>query len=204
MADLVPHTRRGGPQSDHCQEGITMFNPSRRLRVVLATLVTWTLLAIAPASADSTVTTQSVIAVSGVVTGNVQQVGFRAMIQKQAIQYNLAGTAENNPDKSVRFVLQGIKDRIDEALKAIRKGTKKSSDVNVTVSSSPIDPNMKTFTAVGWTSVSRHISHPYNLVFDLRDDDKEIGKDEAKAVWLGICQKTVKGEDIGKCDKADH
>jgi acylphosphatase len=67
----------------------------------------------------------------------------------------------------------------------------------------PVDPNLKTFTVVGWTSVSRHISHPYNLVFDLRDDNKDIGKDEAKGVWLDICQKTVKGEDIGKCDKDD-
>jgi acylphosphatase len=185
--------------------GISMHNnPLRKIWVCLAISMAWTLLVIWPASAESNVTTQNVVAVSGVVTGNVQQVGFRAMIQRQAIQYNLAGSAENNPDKSVRFVLQGIKDRIDEALQAIRKGTKKSSDVSVTVSSAPVDSNMKTFTVVGWTSVSRHISHPYNLVFDLRDDNKEVGKEEAKAVWLDICQKTVKGEDIGKCDKDNH
>ena len=181
-----------------------MHHPLRRFWGLLATLITWTLLVIAFASAESNLGSQSVIAVSGVVTGNVQQVGFRAMIQRQAIRYNLAGSAENNPDKSVRFVLQGNKDRIDQALKAIRKGTKKSSDVNVTVSAEATHPDLKTFTVVGWTSVSRHISHPYDLVFDLRDDDKEIGKDEAKAVWLDICQKTVKGEDIGKCDKDDH
>jgi hypothetical protein len=28
-----------------------------------------------------------------------------------------------------------------------------------------------------------------------------INKAGAKAVWLDICQKTVKGEDTGKCDK---
>jgi acylphosphatase len=181
-----------------------MHNPLHRIWVFLATSITWTLLVIAPALAESSVASQNAIAVSGVVTGNVQQVGFRAMIQKQAIQHNLAGSAENNPDKSVRFILQGIKDRIDQTLEAIRKGTKKSSDVNVAVSPVPVDPNLKTFTVVGWTSVSRHISHPYNLVFDLRDDNKDIGKDEAKGVWLDICQKTVKGEDIGKCDKDDH
>ncbi len=46
-------------------------------------------------------------AVSATVTGNDQQVGFRAMVMKQAIQYNLAGTAENEQDEVVRFTLQG-------------------------------------------------------------------------------------------------
>ena len=104
---------------------------------------------------------------------------------------------------TVRFVLQGEKDQVDDALKAIRKGTKKSSDVNVSVSPAQVDSNLKTFTAVGWTSVSRHISHPYNLVFDLRRDNTTINKDEAKAIWLDICRKTVQGEDTGKCDKND-
>jgi acylphosphatase len=180
-----------------------VLNPLRQ-RALSIVAISFTLVAVAYPLAQLNAKDQNVTAVSGIVTGDVQQVGFRAMLQRQAIQYNLAGSAENNPDKSVRFVLQGIKDRIDEALQAIRKGTKKSSDVSVTVSSAPVDSNMKTFTVVGWTSVSRHISHPYNLVFDLRDDNKEVGKEEAKAVWLDICQKTVKGEDIGKCDKDNH
>jgi acylphosphatase len=54
---------------------------------------------------------QNVSAVSGIVTGNVQEVGFRAMIQRRAIQYNLAGSVENENDKSVQFFLQGDKDR---------------------------------------------------------------------------------------------
>ena len=53
------------------------------------------------------------------------------MIQKLAIQYNLAGSAENNTDGSVQFTLQGDNDRIKQAVKAISKGTKKSSNVNV-------------------------------------------------------------------------
>jgi acylphosphatase len=35
------------------------------------------------------------------------------MIQKQAIEYNLAGSAENRDDESVRFILQGDQKRID-------------------------------------------------------------------------------------------
>jgi acylphosphatase len=144
---------------------------------------------------------QNKTAVSGKVTGNVQQVGFRAMIQKQAIEYNLAGSTENNSDKSVRFTLQGDSDRIKQALKAINKGTKKSSDVNVGTSPLSVDPNLKAFTVVGWTSVSRSITHPYDLVFPLRAPDTTIKKGDVKAIWLKICEAAVQGEDKGKCDK---
>jgi hypothetical protein len=41
-------------------------------------------------------------AVTATVIGEkVQKVGYRAMIQKQAIMYNLAGFARNNPDGTV-------------------------------------------------------------------------------------------------------
>jgi acylphosphatase len=159
------------------------------------------LVAIAPALAKSKVNDQSVTAVSGIVTGNVQEVGFRAMIQKQAIQYNLAGSAENDSDKSVRFTVQGNTDRVDQVLKAIRLGSKKSSDVKVSTSAATVDPNLKTFTVVGWTSVSRHITHPYDLVFKLRENDATIKKGAAKEVWIKICESTVQGDDAGKCDK---
>jgi acylphosphatase len=97
---------------------------------------------------------QNVVAVSGIATGNVQGVGFRAMIQKQAIQYNLAGSAENNKDKSVLFLLQGPQDRI----KAIRKGTKKSSNVKVTLSSAEVKSSLDSFTVFGWTSCQQNTS----------------------------------------------
>ena len=44
-------------------------------------------------------------AISGTVTGNDQHVGFRAMIMKQAIEYNLAGFAKNEADGIVHFTL---------------------------------------------------------------------------------------------------
>ena len=101
----------------------------------------------------------------------------------------------------MRFVLQGPKDRVDEALDTIREGTKKSSNVKVSVSPATVAPDAKTFTVFAWTSVSRDISHPYDLVFNLRQDNTILGKHEAKAVWLRICEKAVQGDDIGKCDK---
>jgi acylphosphatase len=176
-----------------------VFNLSGRRSLCIAALST--LVTIASPIAQLNAKAQNVTAVSGVVTGNVQEVGFRAMIQRRAIQYNLAGSVENKSDKSVQFFLQGDDDRIDKALSDIRDGTKKSSDVNVSVSPTSIRPDLRTFTVVGWTSVTRNISRPYDLIFNLRPDDTTISKQEAKEVWLAVCEKAVKGPDSGKCNK---
>jgi acylphosphatase len=188
------------PKSE-AEERVSMHSILRRTAFVIASSLTWAVVAIAPASAESSVAAQNVIAISAIVTGNVQKVGFRAMIQKQAIRYNLAGSARNESDQSVHFVLQGPKTRVDQALDTIREGTKKSSNVKVAVSPATVEPDAKTFTVFGWTSVTRDISHPYDLVFNLRQDDTILSKHEAKAVWLGICEKAVQGQDVGKCDK---
>ena len=99
-------------------------------------------------------------AVEATVRGDqIQQVGFRAMIQKEAIMYNIAGFARNNPDGSVQVCLQGNKSRIDLMLASMRAGSKKSSRDN-TISQAPVawDPNLKTFTVFSWTSASRQSS----------------------------------------------
>ena len=54
-------------------------------------------------------------AITATVTGaEIQKVGFRAMIQKEAMMHDLAGSARNNPDGTVKVTLQGDKDRIDQ------------------------------------------------------------------------------------------
>jgi acylphosphatase len=160
----------------------------------IAASMTYVFVAVTPIYAKSNVEGQN---------SKVQQVGFRALIQKQAIQYNLAGSAENNSDGSVQFTLQGDNDRIKQALKTITAGTKKSSDVNVSTSPATTDQNLTTFTVVNWTSRSRSINNPYDLVFHLRNPDTIIDKRQVKAVWLQICESAVKGEDTGKCDKGN-
>ena len=55
-------------------------------------------------------------AISGTVTGNDQHVGFRAMIMKQAIEYNLAGYTRNLPNDVVNFTLQGDAKRSTDGL----------------------------------------------------------------------------------------
>jgi acylphosphatase len=143
-------------------------------------------------------------AISGIVSGNVQKVGFRAMILKRAIQYNLSGSARNTKEGTIQFTLQGDENRIGQAVMAIRNGTKRSSDVNVSTSPAKLDPNLDKFTVIGWTSTSRNITHPYDLVFHLRTIDEPVSKKEAKEVWHEILRSTLKGEDLDKLDDDDE
>ena len=98
----------------------------------------------------------------------------------------------------VRFTLQGDGKRIDEAIAAIDEGTKRSMGVRVSATSTAIEPGLKTFTIVDWTSSSRQIANSYTLIFTLRTDDGVISPDEAKTVWHGILEETLKGEDLLK------
>jgi acylphosphatase len=142
-------------------------------------------------------------AISATVTGDDQMVGFRAMVMKQAIEYNLAGCAKNEPNMIVRFTLQGDGKRIDKAIAAIDEGTKRSMGVSVSATPAAIEPGLKTFTIVDWTSSSRHIATPYTLIFTLRTDDGVISPDDAKTVWHGILEQTLKGEDLKKLGAGD-
>ena len=135
--------------------------------------------------------------------GNDQHVGFRAMIMKQAIAYNLAGSARNQADGIVDFTLQGDPDRLDLALAAIRAGTKKSSNIDVSSSATAVDPALTGFTIVDWTSTSRDITNPYTLVFALRPDDSVISRSDAKGVWHHILRTTLLGDDLTKLDDDD-
>ncbi len=139
-------------------------------------------------------------AIAATVSGDqIQKVGFRAMIQKEAIKNNLAGSARNNPDGTVTVTLQGDLDRIQQTLGAIRAGSKKSSQNNtVREVEAAWDADLKTFTVFAWTSTSRNITTPYDLVFSLRPVDSQITHRDAKSIWNEIAKSTLKGEDLNK------
>ena len=179
------------------------FRRSARRRLVASIFATGIFVTFGFGAFADTATTQQKQAVSATVTGNDQRVGFRAMIMKQAIEYNLAGSAKNDNDQIVHFTLQGDPNRIDAALAVIREGTKKSSNIKVDTAAAAVDPALTTFTVVDWTSTSRGITAPYTLVFDLRSDDGVISKSEAKDVWHTILKTTLKGEDLMKLGDDD-
>jgi acylphosphatase len=147
--------------------------------------------------------TQQKQAISATVTGNDQKVGFRAMVMKKAIEYNLAGFAKNEGNDIVRFTLQGDADRLVLAVAAIREGTKKSSNIDVVTTQAIVDPALGTFTVIDWTSTSRNITTPYTLVFKLRANDKVISKSDAKDVWHEILRTTLEGDDLQKLGDDD-
>ena len=142
-------------------------------------------------------------AISGTVTGNDQHVGFRAMIMKEAIAYNLAGSAKNLPDDVVSFTLQGDTARLQPAVEAIQEGTKKSSNIKVSTAAATVDPALTAFTIFAWTSTTRNITNPYDLVFKLRSDDSKISGSDVKDVWRGILKSTLKGDDLKKLGPDD-
>ena len=142
-------------------------------------------------------------AISATVTGNDQRVGFRAMVMKQAIEYNLAGSAKNENGGIVLFTLQGDANRMDPAVAAIREGTKKSSNIEVSTAPGVVDPALSTFTIIDWTSTTRNITTPYTLVFKLRADDSVLAKADVKAVWRNILETTLKGDDLKKLGPDD-
>jgi len=131
-------------------------------------------------------------AVSGVVSGKVQQVGFRALILKQAIERNLAGSAQNLANGTVQFSLQGDAERISAALEQLRQGTGKSSDVKISTSPSTPDPSLTSFRVVAWTSTSRKIATPHDLVFDLRPDNSVISAAAAQKIYQGMLKGIAK------------
>jgi acylphosphatase len=90
-------------------------------------------------------------AISASVMGEmVQKVGYRAMIQKQAIMYDLAGYARNDPDGTVGIMLQGDKERVDKMLEAISAGTKTSSKANIIGETQiALDSDLRTFASRG-------------------------------------------------------
>lgn len=142
-------------------------------------------------------------AISGTVTGNDQHVGFRAMVMKRAIEYNFGGYAKNEPNDVVSFTLQGDAKRLDDAVAGIREGTKKSSNIEVKTTPGTVDQALDAFTIFAWTSTSRNITEPYDLVFKLRTDDGKLPAADVKEVWRGILKSTLTGDDLKKLGADD-
>jgi acylphosphatase len=130
-------------------------------------------------------------ATEGWVYGNVQQVGFRAFIFKQAIRYNLGGQIENKADGSVHFVLQGQSARLDEALAFIKQGPEKADVTDMKVAPRPLRKDITSVIVKGWTSKSRDFDHPVDLMYPLRANNKVLSVDEAAKIFKKIIHQAM-------------
>ncbi|MGO9770518.1 MAG: hypothetical protein ACLPSW_13375 [Roseiarcus sp.] len=84
-----------------------------------------------------------------------------------------------------------------------REGTKKSSNIEVTTSPGTFDQALDTFMIFAWTSMSRDITNPYDLVFKLRADDWNLPAADVQEVWQGILKSPLKGDDLKKLGDDD-
>jgi hypothetical protein len=149
-------------------------------------------------------TVAQVQAIHGTVTGaGYDHSVLRAMIMKQAIEYNLAGSAMNYPNDVIVFTLQGEVEGLNDAIASIQQGTRKSPNVLVETKPSAVDPVLGTFTIPAWTSTTRNITNPYDLVFSLRRSDGKLSPTDAENVWHGILKSTLKGDDLKKLGPGD-
>jgi acylphosphatase len=64
----------------------------------------------------------SAMRLKAVVKGEVQGVGYRWAVQRQAHQLGLTGYAENLPDGSVHIEAEGEPDRLDELESFLHQG----------------------------------------------------------------------------------
>ena len=69
-----------------------------------------------------------------IITGDVQDVGFRAWAKRQARELDLMGWVKNRKDSSVEIVAEGKRGQLDELIKRCNLGPEASWVENVTVS----------------------------------------------------------------------
>ena len=144
-----------------------------------------------PVSAATDSATQTSSAVEGVIRGRVQKVGFRALIFRQAIRYNLGGMIENFPDGSVHFALQGSPELLKEALTMIRKGTAKAQVNDVEIKPAPVQNGVVSAVVKGWTSSTRDFQHPVDLVYPLRVENQPVSEEEAHRIYKQIIRSAM-------------
>ena len=73
-------------------------------------------------------------ALTGIVSGRVQGVGFRYFIKRLAVIHEISGYAKNLADDRVEFLLQGDAADIDAMLVEIRRGPEYSRIDDLTLS----------------------------------------------------------------------
>ena len=82
-----------------------------------------------------------------VVKGEVQGVGFRWSVQRQAGELGLTGYAENLPDGSVRVEAEGDPDRLDQLESYLRQGPRWAEVESLDVQRVPATGEFRGFSA---------------------------------------------------------
>lgn len=91
--------------------------------------------------------TSSEMRLKAVIKGEVQGVGFRWAVQRQAGQLGLTGYAENLPDGSVRVEAEGDPDRLDQLEAYLRQGPRWAEVESLDVQRAPATGEFRGFSA---------------------------------------------------------
>jgi acylphosphatase len=82
-----------------------------------------------------------------VVRGEVQGVGFRWSVQRQAGELGLTGYAENLPDGSVQVEAEGDPDRLDQLEAYLRQGPRWAEVESLDIQRAPATGEFRGFSA---------------------------------------------------------
>ena len=82
-----------------------------------------------------------------VVKGEVQGVGFRWSVQRQAGELGLTGYVENLPDGSVRVEAEGDADRLDQLEAYLRQGPRWAEVESLDIQRAPATGEFRGFSA---------------------------------------------------------
>lgn len=82
---------------------------------------------------------------SVIVSGRVQEVGFRFFVCQTALMMNLTGWVRNNYDGTVELEVQGDENALSSFLEKVKKGNRFSRVENVVSSSIEVMENEKSF-----------------------------------------------------------
>jgi acylphosphatase len=80
------------------------------------------------------------------VRGNVQGVGFRWFVVRNAARLGLSGWTANEPDGSVRVVAEGTVEALDDLLGRLQQGPAGAHVAAVDAQRSPAQGNLGSFT----------------------------------------------------------
>jgi len=83
-----------------------------------------------------------------IVSGDVQNVGFRSWVKHKAEHFRLTGWVKNNPDGTVEAVFEGLDSSVAEMIDACSRGPPASYVEKVDVSDELVSGNFPDFRIV--------------------------------------------------------
>lgn len=85
------------------------------------------------------------VEIRAIFSGRVQGVGFRATVRRAAQRLSITGTAENLEDGTVKLIVQGDKEQIEQLFKEIREELFPGFIFHVEMEQRPISLNYNQF-----------------------------------------------------------